>query len=151
MELSATPWIGTESTEVYITVTFRDVSGTTPQGTPIIDRRTLNTRVRVQDGQPIVLGGLRRAEKADRFAGIPFLSAIKYVGLLFGGEDHSDNRTDFVIVLTPRVAVAGESDLMGLEDVYTRDVAIGKTPLEIPESPWGFDMWLLDDEKTLVL
>ena len=147
LSLTVLPFIGLESTEVSITVEYRTVAGTAPQGTPIINTRTIVTRARVRDGEPLVLGGLKRSEKLDRFQGIPFLSRIKYLGLLFGGEEHSDHEADFVIVLIPKVVVAGESDMASVEDVKTQNLVLEKEPMEIPSSPWGFDQWLLDKES----
>ena len=146
--LEVTPWIGTESSEVLVNVSYRTVGGVTPQGVPIINTRTLSTYARVRDGEPLVIGGLDREEKVDAYAGIPFLSSIPGFGLVFGGETHSIHKTRLVIVLVPRKITGDSKDLATVEDVATMKMALGEAPIEIPKSPWGFDQWLLDKDKT---
>jgi len=142
--LTVTPFIGLDSSEVSVTATFRTLAGTTPQGTPIVNTRMLTTRARVADGQPLILGGLTREEEVDSYAGAPWISRIPVLGLLFGGETHSNRTTEVIIVLTPRVTVGADSDLYEAEDTQAKATVLGKTDVKLPESSWGFDQWLLD-------
>lgn len=148
LTLEVTPWIGTESTEVQVAVSYRTIGGVTPQGTPIINTRSLTTRARVRDGEPLVIAGLDRDEKVDAYAGIPFLSSIPGFGLIFGGETHSIRQTRLVIVLVPRLITGSSKELATAEDVATMKMALGEIKNEIPTNPWGFDQWLLDQSKT---
>lgn len=148
LTLEVTPWIGTESTEVQVGVSYRTISGVTPQGIPMINTRALTTRARVRDGEPLVIAGLDREEKVDAYAGIPFLSSIPGFGLVFGGETHSIRKTQLVIVLVPRLITGSSKELATVEDVATMKMALGEAPIEIPTNPWGFDQWLLDKSKT---
>jgi len=148
LTLEVTPWIGTESTEVQVAVSYRTISGVTPQGIPMINTRALTTRARVRDGEPLVIAGLDREEKVDAYAGIPFLSSIPGFGLVFGGETHSIRKTQLVIVLVPRLITGTSRDLATAEEVETMKMALGEAKVEIPTNPWGFDQWLLDKSKT---
>jgi len=148
LTLEVTPWIGTESTEVQVAVSYRTISGVTPQGIPMINTRALTTRARVRDGEPLVIAGLDREEKVDAYAGIPFLSSIPGFGLVFGGETHSIRKTQLVIVLVPRLITGTSRDLATAEEVETVKMALGEAKVEIPTNPWGFDQWLLDKSKT---
>ena len=148
VSLEVTPWIGSESTEVLVNVSYRTISGVTPQGIPMINTRALTTRARVRDGEPLVIAGLDRSEKTDAYAGIPFLSSIPGFGLIFGGETHSVRKTQLVIVLVPRLITGTSKELASVEDVATMKMALGETRSEIPSNPWGFDQWLLDKNKT---
>ena len=147
-ELSVTPQIGLETSEVTITATFNTLTGTTPQGTPIVSTRYISTVVRVTDGKPIVIGGLKRSEEIDMYTGMSFLGRIPVIKYLVGNQQNTKRETDFIIMLTPKVIVGAESDLLTATDSETRDMVVGTSPLELPSSPIGYDQWLLDVSKT---
>jgi len=76
-------------------------AGTT--NTPTIEDRKFNSSIAVHDGQTIALGGLIRDNNSHGRDGIPYLSQIPYLGALFGSTDNIDNRTELLVLLTPRV------------------------------------------------
>jgi general secretion pathway protein D len=49
------------------------------------------------------LGGLIRDNQTKDLTGIPFLSKIPFLGTLFGTTTRNRNRTELVVLLTPRV------------------------------------------------
>jgi general secretion pathway protein D len=71
--------------------------------TPTIEDRKFTSSIAVHDGQTIALGGLIRDTNSHGRDGIPFLSQIPYVGALFGSTDNRDDRTELLVLLTPRV------------------------------------------------
>jgi general secretion pathway protein D len=73
------------------------------QPTPTIQDRKFNTSIAVRDGQTIALGGLIRDNTSHEGGGIPFLSEIPYLGSLFGSTDNKQDRTELLVLLTPRV------------------------------------------------
>ena len=56
-----------------------------------------------QDGQTIVIGGLIQENKGRTRSGLPFLSKIPILGYLFGYTDDTFDRTEIILLLTPRV------------------------------------------------
>jgi general secretion pathway protein D len=58
-----------------------------------------------------VLGGLIRENKSDGSSGIPLLHDIPYIGALFGSKARDTNRTELLVVITPRV-IYSDSDLL---------------------------------------
>ncbi len=82
---------------------------TTPSGNtiPIIDTSTAETTVMVKDGSTIIIGGLCREEKVSSSAGVPFLSKIPLIGLIFSTTSNAKERTELLVMLTPHV-VSGE-------------------------------------------
>ncbi|HVV65871.1 MAG TPA: secretin N-terminal domain-containing protein, partial [Rhizomicrobium sp.] len=82
-----------------------DVKTTTTSGidSPTIEDRKFTSSIAVHDGQTIALGGLIRDNNSHSREGLPFLSQIPYVGALFGTTDNTDNRTELLVLLTPRV------------------------------------------------
>jgi general secretion pathway protein D len=71
--------------------------------TPTIEDRKFTSSIAVHDGQTIALGGLIKDTNSHGRDGIPYLSQIPYLGALFGSTDNTDNRTELLVLLTPRV------------------------------------------------
>ena len=65
-------------------------------GQPIIDRRMLTQRVVVQNGQTLVIGGLRRRNELETISGIPGLRNLKYLGNLFGAHRTTVEESELV-------------------------------------------------------
>jgi general secretion pathway protein D len=70
---------------------------------PTIQQRKFSTSIAVQDGQTVALGGLIRDNATRGRSGVPFLNAIPFVGWLAGQQLKTENRTELIILLTPRV------------------------------------------------
>ena len=64
--------------------------------------RQIQTRVAVRSGEPIVLGGLIRENDTVGRSGVPLLSNIPVVGALFGNSTNNNNRTELLVLMTPR-------------------------------------------------
>jgi general secretion pathway protein D len=82
---------------------------------PIISTRSVETRLLVKDGQTIVLGGLTDRQREMTEGGIPFLSSIPVIGVLFGRTGRRTTETELFIFLTPRV-IRDDSDVDSLSD-----------------------------------
>lgn len=82
-----------------------DVIPTTTSGidSPTIQQRLINSSIVVQSGETIALGGLIRDKISDSETGIPVLSDIPILGSLFGSTEETHNRTELLILITPRV------------------------------------------------
>jgi len=78
-------------------------SGGTNNTTPTIEDRKFTSSIAVHDGQTIALGGLIKDTNSHGRDGIPYLSQIPYLGALFGSTDNHDDRTELLVLLTPRV------------------------------------------------
>jgi general secretion pathway protein D len=70
---------------------------------PSFSERKLSTSVAVQDGETIVLGGLMQNEVTKTTNRIPLLGDIPGLGALFGSTGKEVQRTELVVLLTPRV------------------------------------------------
>ena len=71
--------------------------------TPTIQKRQIGTSVAVQSGETIVLGGLIREENNYSRNGVPFFHELPWIGPLFGGTTRNNDKTELVVLLTPRV------------------------------------------------
>ncbi len=70
---------------------------------PSIDTRRIETEVLVEDGQTLVLGGIRETESADTRSSVPYLGAIPGLGRLFRSSIKSSNQTELLIFVTPTI------------------------------------------------
>jgi general secretion pathway protein D/MSHA biogenesis protein MshL len=72
-------------------------------GLPFIRERTMNSIVRLKNGEMLVIGGLINTVEDDsksKVAGLGNLPGLKY---LFGNEKESETRKELVILLRPRI------------------------------------------------
>lgn len=72
--------------------------------------RRVSSRVAVRSSESVVLGGLIRENKSDGSTGIPILHSLPVVGALFGNKAQDNNRTELLVVITPRV-IYSDTDL----------------------------------------
>jgi general secretion pathway protein D len=79
--------------------------------TPSFDQQVVQTQVTVQDGDTIAIGGLISDTTTNGSSGIPYLSRLPGVGLLFGSKSSSHARSELIIFMTPHV-ILDESDLI---------------------------------------
>jgi len=91
-----------------------------PGDAPPINTRSVQTIVNVQSGQTMVMGGLIGETRGNSSKGLPLISRIPIIGGLFGDQSLTNNRTELVMFITPRV-VESEVDMKGLiEDLRRR-------------------------------
>jgi general secretion pathway protein D len=91
----------------------QEVSDVTPTTTssidsPTIRQRKLSSSVAVHDGETVALGGLIRDSRSKTHGGLPVLRRIPLLGSLFGSVDNTRDRTELVVLLTPRVIRSGQ-------------------------------------------
>jgi len=88
---------------------------------PIIEARTVETKVIVWDGETVVLGGLIREDLVKYSDKVPFLGDIPVIGRLFRSEGENSVKKNLLIFVTARlVSPSGvpirASDVRGLPD-----------------------------------
>jgi general secretion pathway protein D len=64
--------------------------------------RQIQSRVAVRSGDPIVLGGLIKENETTGRSGLPGLSDIPLIGALFSTNSSNSDRTELLVLLTPR-------------------------------------------------
>jgi len=72
-------------------------------------KRDISTRVAVRSGEAAVLGGLIRENAGKGRVGVPFLSNLPILGNFFGRTTNTKNRTELLVMITPRV-ISSEQD-----------------------------------------
>jgi type II secretory pathway component GspD/PulD (secretin) len=142
--LSVTPYVGLQSMELELGLDIGELNGIAPSGLPIINTRTVSTTVRLLDGQPYVIAGLKRSHNSKETAKVPFLGSIPVVGYLFGGETNLKRENDVVITITPHFILASQTSIATAPRVKTvENIITGEAKLGLPENKPGFDQWLL--------
>jgi type II secretory pathway component GspD/PulD (secretin) len=71
-------------------------------GTYTVESNTVQTNVDLQNGETLIVGGLIREEKVKQTAGVPFLSRIPIIGLLFKRQSKNKTFVETVIYITAR-------------------------------------------------
>lgn len=73
------------------------------QGMPTISTRQIKTSVLVKSGQTIVLGGIYEMNTESGESGIPLLSRIPGLGVLFKQQHNRNNKRELLIFVTPNI------------------------------------------------
>lgn len=82
---------------------------------PDISQNSQQTMVMVPNGDTMLFGGLFLDNSSNGTSGLPLLSTIPVVGGLFGSQSWSSNRTELVMLVTPRILATVE-DTRGVVD-----------------------------------
>jgi general secretion pathway protein D len=103
VNLSVTPSVNAGNlVTMQIDQTVTD--STNPQSdTPTFLQRQISSKVAVRSGESIVLGGLIKDSQNQGKTGIPLLQDLPLVGNLFGATTLGGNRTELLVVITPKV------------------------------------------------
>lgn len=75
---------------------------------PVINQRSAETRVAINDGQTIVIGGLMEDQVSETVRKVPLLGDIPLLGLAFQRRETEKSKTELLIFLTPHIATDGE-------------------------------------------
>jgi type IV pilus assembly protein PilQ len=106
--IEVTPHITpTDSITMSVLVRKEDIKGFVPMGQGVLAPRTDkiegNTKVLIQDGETLVIGGVFKKKKIEDSTGIPVLMKIPILGWLFKNKSTSEETTELLIFITPRV------------------------------------------------
>lgn len=111
VSMTFTPWI-TENGEVELSIS-PEVSNFTrinpdSQVPPATSSRSVETKLRLNDGEMFAIGGLIQTDKSGSVTKIPFLSDIPIIGELFKSRLNEEGRTELIIFVKPRIIKYGE-------------------------------------------
>ena len=113
------------------------------QKQPIIGTRTIESTIRLKDGETNFLAGLIRTDEVQGETGIPGLSDIPIIGRLFGKSSSNIKRSDVMLTLTPhiiRTPEITEGDLMPIWVGTESNISFrGGTPRVESEAEGPFD------------
>lgn len=82
-----------------------DTGNSSVPAQPIIATRETTTTALIQDGQTVVIGGLKKQDSRQQINKIPLLGDLPLLGGLFRFEGESTINSELVIFITPRVII----------------------------------------------
>ena len=99
LELNVTPQI-TPDGDVIMDLLIKKDNANAAGG---IDKREIETLVRVRDGETIVLGGVYEGDDLKENFKIPFFGDLPGIGFLFKKNTQSDKKRELLIFVTPKI------------------------------------------------
>jgi type IV pilus assembly protein PilQ len=112
LELRVTPHVTQEgSIQMKISATNNQPNPqlTGANGQPSISRREAKTEVLVRDGETTVIGGIYTRRNSEAWNEVPVLSKIPVLGWLFKKKAVTDDRTELLVFITPRIVNRSQS------------------------------------------
>jgi type IV pilus secretin PilQ/predicted competence protein len=106
LQLEVTPQITADGT-IYMDVTVQndqiDQSIPRVEGIPAIDTQSAQTRVTVNDGATVVVGGIIVSSQRTDIQQVPVLGSVPIIGNLFKHTTVSSTAQELLFFLTPRI------------------------------------------------
>ncbi|MBI5739969.1 MAG: type IV pilus secretin PilQ [Nitrospirae bacterium] len=106
LELTVTPHITPEGTILMNIDTKKneaDFSNVSFNGVPTINTNELSTQVLIKDGDTLALAGILKTIYSKDSTGVPKLRTIPGFGWLFKKEEKTEDSTELMIFITPRI------------------------------------------------
>ncbi|MGD8937050.1 MAG: type IV pilus secretin PilQ, partial [Thiogranum sp.] len=109
LQLKVTPQITPDDRIIMDLQVSKDNVGQVYSGVPSIDTRNVSTRVLVDNGETLVLGGIYEQERGKQTERIPFFGSLPGVGWLFKTDSKTDKKQELLIFVTPKIIKQGVS------------------------------------------
>jgi len=105
LSLEVTPQITPDNRVIIEVKVNKDAADFSNQveGKPTILTNEVNAKVLVSDGETIVIGGVFSNTQSKAVDKVPFLGDVPYLGRLFRRDVVTDNKSELLIFLTPRI------------------------------------------------
>jgi type IV pilus assembly protein PilQ len=105
LELKVTPHITPHGTIVMDIETKKNEAdfSQSVQGVPTINTNEAESQVLINDGDTLVMGGIFKTTVSDDVDYVPALGKIPILGWLFKKKKVTDNTTELLIFITPRI------------------------------------------------
>lgn len=73
------------------------------QNVPIVDRRRISTKLLMEDGQVVVIGGLRKKDVRIIRDKVPLLGDLPLIGQLFSSDQEVVEHSELLIMISPHI------------------------------------------------
>jgi general secretion pathway protein D len=121
-----------DEVSLALRIEVSSISGTGFGGLPTFGNRSINTVIRLRDGETNLLAGLIRDDERQVLSGVPGLSDLPIVGRLFAHSRRETQETDIVMTLTPRIVRVLELTESDLRPFRVGGGESGAVPLDLP-------------------
>lgn len=112
LELTVTPHVTPEGTirlNIEANKNEPDFQNTGANGDPTIIRKEAATNLLIDDGDTTVIGGIYTRNGGSNLSAVPLLHKIPVIGQLFKTSRTSEQRTELLIFITPKIVNRAES------------------------------------------
>ncbi|WP_039783770.1 type IV pilus secretin PilQ [Herbaspirillum huttiense] len=106
LKLEVTPQITPDGNVILDVDVNKDSRGSVTPGGLAINTKHIKTKVQVEDGGTVVIGGIYTQTDNDHETRVPLLGDLPVLGALFRSQSKVRDKTELLIFLTPRI-VAG--------------------------------------------
>ncbi|MGE8166096.1 type IV pilus secretin PilQ [Paraburkholderia sp. NPDC080076] len=103
LKLEVEPQIMPDGRVVLDLDVAKDSVGEQTDAGPAINTKHVQTRVEVEDGGTVSIGGIYATDDRDDVTRVPVLGKIPVLGALFRHRAHRDQRSELAVFITPRV------------------------------------------------
>ncbi|HZY02402.1 MAG TPA: type IV pilus secretin PilQ, partial [Anaeromyxobacteraceae bacterium] len=106
LELKVTPHVTADGSilmKIKATNNQPNPQLTGANGQPSISKREAETSVLVKDGDTTVIGGIYTRSTSENRSEVPFFGKIPILGFFFRSTSNTDDHTELLIFITPRV------------------------------------------------
>ena len=107
LELKVRPQITPDDHIIMDLDVSKDSVGQIFAGVPSINTRNVSTRVLVDNGETLVLGGIYEQETGKESERVPFLGDLPGIGWLFKTERNVNDKSEMLIFVTPKIIKEG--------------------------------------------
>ncbi len=111
--LTVTPFVtGQKEITCDIVPDFSEPEGSfDPNVPPTLNHRILKSKVRLRDGETIVLGGLVKESLNRTNRQVPFFGSIPFIGWLFKNNTQTRSRSQLLIFVTPHIYFGNDANV----------------------------------------
>lgn len=107
LSLEVTPQITPDNKIIMDLKVNQDSRGEVTAGIPSIVTNKVETQVLVGNGETVVLGGIFTSQVSETVTKTPFLGDIPYLGALFRKTESTDERSELLVFITPKLIRSG--------------------------------------------
>jgi len=112
LNLTVRPHVTNEGTiimNIHVSRNEPDFANTGARGDPTILKKEATTVMLVRDGDTAVIGGIYQRNAGVNYAKVPFFADLPILGYFFRSRRENDDRTEFLVFITPRIANRGQA------------------------------------------
>ena len=103
LKIKATPRLH-DNDEVTLQLQFdiKSLTGSSINGIPILSNRNIEQTIRLRENETSIVSGILQSNNTGSTSGLPWTSTAPGVGLLTGEDSTSNQKTELLILVTPR-------------------------------------------------
>ncbi len=103
LKIKATPRLH-DNDEVTLQLQFdiKSLTGSSINGIPILSNRNIEQTIRLRENETSIVSGILQSNQLGSTSGLPWTSTAPGVGLLTGEDNINNQKTELLILVTPR-------------------------------------------------